>query len=78
MTERDKFEAWFYKDWSTQAALDNKTHIESAFVGWQACAAQYEAQLKVAEDALKYYAKQTNAGYGFVALEALSKMRGMQ
>jgi len=71
MTERDRFEAWWKNKWEID--LECKP-----FEIWQACAAQYEERLKVAEDALKYYAKQTNAGYGFVALEALSKMRGMQ
>jgi len=77
MTERDRFESWYFERFRVQIGFWDG-YKDNVFELWQACAAQYEAQLKVAEDALKYYAKQTNAGYGFVAREALSKMRGMQ
>jgi len=51
---------------------------EREFLVWQACAEQYEARLKVAEDALDYIktVNISSARCGEVASEALNKIRG--
>jgi hypothetical protein len=75
MNERDKFEAW----WNS---VDDG-YVDT-FTVWQACAEQYEARLKVAEDAIKYAQQNISWAEGKRRYheqnkyysEALNKIRG--
>jgi hypothetical protein len=57
MTEREKFEAWV--NTKLPRSLVKEFHWEV----WQACAEQYEAKLKIAEDALLEIRTKTSGLY---------------
>ena len=83
MTDQEdkSFAGWFLSSKYGQVVFPSVESYRIALDGWQACAEQYEAKLKVAEDALEYFVNSSGAEPSLSvaytkASEALNKIRG--